>query len=787
MTTVHKRPGAATDHHARVLAPLGLAVAVSIGGPAAAQETAPTTILPTVEAVGTTPLTSTGLPRDRIAGNPRTFSAADLSRDGAPNLVDNLVRLSGSMSLNDTQGNPFAPDLQYRGFTASPLVGTPQGIAVYQNGVRINEAFGDTVNWDLIPSIAIRGADLLGSSPLFGLNATGGALNLRMKTGFDAQGGRVDVSGGSFGRVGVAAEYGKQVGNVAAYLAIESLNEDGWRRYSPSRARRLYGDVGFQGERATLNLSIGAGSTALGGNGPTPVQLLSANRRDVFTYPDRTYNRMTMLQARGTYEIAANWSLETNAYVRTFRQRTLNADIAEFERCDDDDLAGLFCFEDGPPLTARGGGTVGADLLGDGVPGVVNRTGTNTTGAGGTAQIVSTEPILGRPARVVFGVSYDHADTDFSGSTELGLVTPDRTVAGTGVFLDSPAGGIADVRLKTTNAYWGLYGSGTIDLTPRLAATIGARFNDAQIRLRDQLGTALNGDHSYSRFNPTAGLTWRALDSLTAYASYAEANRAPTPAELSCADPLLPCTLGAFFLADPKLKQVVSRTWETGLRGTLPAAWLGGRASWNLGLFRTDLSDDILLVQSEIQGRGYFQNAGDTRRQGIEAGLAWRNERLALSLDYAMIDATFRTAQRLPSPNHPDADANGTIPVERGDRLPGIPRHRIRFDAEWRATEAWRIGGNVVFNSDQYLRGDEANLLKPIAGYAVVNLRTAVTLMPGIELYGLVRNLFDQPFSSFGTLYNLQTAQALNLGLTDPRTVTPGLPRAFYGGLRFTF
>jgi iron complex outermembrane recepter protein len=401
--------------------------------------------------------------------------------------------------------------------------------------------------------------------------------------------------------------------------------------------------------------------------------------------------------------------------------------------------------------------------------------------------VVSTEPILGRPARVVFGVSYDHASAEFNGSTELGVVTPGRTVLGSGVLSDTAAGGIADVRVDTTTAYWGVYGTGTIDLAPRFSATIGGRFNNAGIRLRDQIGTALNGEHTYSRFNPTAGLTWRPLDAITAYVSYAEANRAPTPAELSCADPLLPCTLSAFFVADLSLKQVVSRTWETGARGAPPSSVFGGRITWNLGLFRTELSDDILLVQSAFQGRGFFQNAGDTRRQGIEAGLAWRSERLALALDYAFIDASFRTSRRLPSPNHPDADANGTIPVERGDRIPGVPRHRLRFNAEWRATERWRIGGTLIFNSAQYLRGDEANLIKPIAGNAVVNLRTSITLVPGIELYGLVRNLFAQRFATFGTLYNLETASALNLGLTDPRTMTPALSRAFYSGLRFSF
>jgi iron complex outermembrane receptor protein len=279
------------------------------------------------------------------------------------------------------------------------------------------------------------------------------------------------------------------------------------------------------------------------------------------------------------------------------------------------------------------------------------------------------------------------------------------------------------------------------------------------------------------------------VDNATAYFGYSEANRAPSPAELSCADPLLPCLLGAFFLADPPLRQVVSRTFEAGVRGAVGTERLGldGRLRWNLGLFRTGLEDDILLVQSDIQGRGFFQNAGDTRRQGIEAGLSWRNDRLAIGLDYALIDATFRTEQRLPSPNNPFAEEDGSILVERGDRIPGIPRHRLRFDAEWRPIPPWSVGGNLVYNSGQYLRGDEGNQLSKLDGYALVNLRTSLRVGPGVELYGLVRNLFDKRFSTFGTLYDVGLAEGLGLGLSDPRTATPGLPRTFFGGVRVVF
>ncbi len=746
-----------------------------------------------MEAVGIAPLPGSGLPRDRVAGNPRAFSAADLARDGrlvGGGLTETLERGSASITRNNTQGNPFQPDVQVRGFSASPLLGTPQGVAVYQNGVRINEAFGDTVNWDLIPEIAIRDLDVIGGSPLFGLNAIGGAIAIRMKTGFDFQGAELDLSGGSFGRRALGLQAGKQVGNVAAYFAVEGLDEDGWRRFSPSRIRRLYGDVGWRGDRATLNISIGHGSNSLSGNGPAPVELLARSRREVFTYPDQTRNRLLTVQARGSYALTDTLSLEGTAYVREFRQRTLNADLAEIEGCDDDDLAGQLCLGEDAPLRGPGGGALSADLLGGAAAGAVNRTRTTSTGAGGTAQAVYNAPVFGLPLRAVAGVSYDHGDTEFQGTTELGAVTADRTVASLGVLIDQLAGGIAPVRLRSTNDYVGVYGSATLDLTPRFSLTAGGRWNRAEIDLRDRIGTALDGRHEFSRFNPAAGLTWRFAENAAAYAGYSEANRAPSPAELSCADPLLPCTLGAFFLSDPPLKQVVSRTVEAGLRGTIDTGRLGldGRLRWNLGVFRTGLEDDILLVQSEVQGRGYFQNAGDTRRQGIEAGLSWRGDRVALALDYALIDATFRTAQRLPSPNHPLAGEDGVIPVERGDRIPGIPRHRLRFDAEWRPIPPWAIGGNVVVNSSQYLRGDEGNLLKPIGGYAIVNLRTSLRVGPGVELYGLVRNLFDKGHATFGTLYDVATANSsLGLGLSDPRTVSPGLPRAFFGGVRVVF
>lgn len=742
----------------------------------------PAATLPGLEVVGEAPApperTRRSLPHEV-----RLPAGQALQAEGLPHALE---AASAAVTLGDAQGNPFQPELSFRGFSASPLLGTPQGLAVYQNGVRINETFGDTVHWDLIPEAAIHSVRLAGSNPVYGLNATGGAFGLRMKTGFDQSGTRVALMGGSFGRRSVTLETGQTAagGRASAYLALEGANDDGWRDRSPSRIRRLHGDIGFRGERAAFHLSVTAGANRLSGNGPTPVELLARDRRAVLTVPDVTSNHLETLQARANWNPAERLRLEGTLYVRRFRQGTVNGDLADLEVCD----GGLICLEDGPPLAGPSGRPLEAAQLGGAPPGALNRTRTSSLGGGGSAQMGWSPTVAGRPLRVLLGASHDHGRTSFSGSGELGAVQPDRNVTGLGPILFAPEQGLAPARLVAVNIHTGVFAQAALDITPKLTGTVAARLNMAEVRLRDELGTALDGTHRFQRLNPSAGLTWRLSDGITAHASYAEANRAPTPAELTCADPLRPCALGAFFLSDPPLRQVVSGTWEVGLRGeNARPLGLPGTLGWSLGLFRADLRDDILLAQSPLAGRGFFRNGGGTRRQGIEAGLEWRGDTITLRLDTALVDATFRSTQSLPSPHHPLADAMGAIHVRSGDRLPGIPRQRLRLDAEWRPSEQWRLGGTLLVNSGQYLRGDEANLLKPLAGYALLSLRAAVVLWPGAEAQIVVRNALNQRFASFGTLFDVAATDALNLGLKDPRSMTPGQPRAIYAGLRISF
>jgi outer membrane receptor protein involved in Fe transport len=156
------------------------------------------TDLPTVT-VQATAIAGNAIDIDKIPAHVETLYSADLSRIGPSSLAGSLDSRLGSVNVNDNLDDPFQPDILYRGFEASPVLGTPQGLAVYQNGVRINEAFGDTVNWDLFPDVAINQVDIVSSNPVYGLNALGGAISVTMKNGFTYQGAEVEGSGGSFG------------------------------------------------------------------------------------------------------------------------------------------------------------------------------------------------------------------------------------------------------------------------------------------------------------------------------------------------------------------------------------------------------------------------------------------------------------------------------------------------------------------------------------------------------------------------------------------------------------
>ncbi len=778
-------------------------------GQAVAQERgAATVVLPPIEVVSTTPLGG-GEPLEKVPAQVSTVRAPDFARTRSPNVLDALQQqIPGAVSI-DTNGNPFAQDLRYRGFIASALQGTPQGLAVYQNGIRVNEAFGDTVNFDLIPPQAIARTELFTNNPVFGLNALGGALSIQMKNGFTWQGAEAQALGGSFGRVSGFFEYGKQVGDYSLYVTGDAARDGGWRYFSPSWVGRLYGDLGYRSSDSEVHLVATGARTYLGVVGPTPVDLLAHDQRAVFTSPQTTLNEVGSLAFTGKFDVSKTWSIQSNFYLRSFNQRHTDGNDAEFEECDDDtgfegqlcadedDFASVITSERQLVILDRSGRSI--PFAGEGFPyGTIDRTRTRALTAGLGLQATNRDKILDHDNFLTFGGSVDRSGLSFGSTSTLGAIDPRLVVGTDGSFPGSGAQiatlgriGYVPVTLNGNTTYYGVYVLDTFNITPELAISGGARLNIANISTQDMTGLApeLNINASYRRINPIVGATYALTPALTAYAGYSEANRAPTPLELNCADPARPCLLENSLVADPPLSQVVARTVEAGLRGTSILA-ADASLAWKAGYFRTESSNDIVSLASTLTGRGYFANVPANLRQGLEAGALVRWGNLAAYANYAFIDATYQFTGVLASPNNPFADEDGTILVRPGNHIPGIPRNLVKFGGDYAFTPQFSAGADILIVGTQYFIGDDSNLNPKLPAYWTVNLHASYQVNDNVQFFGLVNNLFDNRNASFGTFFERQTSAQLATPIAfagNPRTITPLQPLSLYGGIRVTF
>ncbi len=735
-----------------------------------------------------------GVDIDRTPGATQALSADDLVRGGSPNAAGALSEQLASVTISDNLDDAFQPDILLRGFAASPVLGTPQGLAVYQSGVRINEAFGETVNWDLIPDIAIRRIEVLGANPVFGLNALGGAVAVSMKTGFTSPGGDASISGGSFGRRDAVAESGVNNGAVAAYVATRGLDEDGWRRNSPSRLRELYGDLAVRAGPLTGDLAVTVADNRLDGESAAPVQELAVSRDLVFTSPQQVTDRLIFVTLNGAWAATPTLSLQGAVYYRGFRQNVINGDTTGYGACAAPPDAGFLCQADGlTPLTDAAGGRL-PDISGSGTRplGQIDRERIRSRGLGGSAQITVTAPVLRRENHLAAGVSLDQGLTHFDSTAEVGVIDAGLQVVPSGLVVTTPQNTpftASPVALRALSSYLGLYATDTFNLTPSLAITASGRFNSSVIALADGVGRNLDGRSVYQRFNPALGATWRSGSGLTAFAGYSEGSRVPNASEIECSNPLIPCLLPSSLASDPPtLRQVVSRTAEVGLRGHARLA--SGALTWNAGAFRTDVTDDIYAVATALSA-GYFQNISGTRRQGVELAARYAGGRIAAFASYSYVEATFRSDFALPSPSNPFRDAAGDIHVRQGDRLPGVPRHRLKVGADYEIRPGWRLGGGLAWVGDQIYRGDESNQMAPLGAYAVLNLHASAQITPRLTLFANVDNVADGRYATFGVLGDPTGIGAAGVPAgpagVDTRFQSPAAPIAAYGGLRLRF
>jgi len=398
-------------------------------------QNASTTALPEVEIIGASPLIGSGIDRNTVPAASNVLNSDDIRRQGTSDLTRALQQQVGGVSLDSASGNPFQPTFLYHGFAASPLQGTPQGLAVYVNGVRFNQPFGDTVDWDLIPDIAIDRINLEGSNPVFGLNALGGAINVQLKDGFSWQGLEADLSGGSFRQVQGEFQYGRRDGSTSTYVAANILHQGGWRDLQSSNIQNLYGDIGWRSNNAELHLSITGAHSVLNGPGTSPVQLLAVDPSAQFTAPNQISNTYGAISLNGSVDITNTTSVQAVAYYRYFLQRVTNGNAPNDTPCDDG--SGLLCSDDGVSTTL-GGNPVPNFLHGGPYSELDNQT-TNTNAYGASTQITNSNDVFGLKNQLVAGASFDGAQTLFGAISFIGGLTPlSREFIGPGVVIDEP-------------------------------------------------------------------------------------------------------------------------------------------------------------------------------------------------------------------------------------------------------------------------------------------------------------------------------------------------------------
>jgi outer membrane receptor protein involved in Fe transport len=744
-----------------------------VPGAVLAQNPAEQLETPSVEVIGVTPLPGFGVPAAQIPSNVQAVTGAEISSQRSIGLPEFMSQRLPGVNVNEIQGNPFQPDVTYRGFTASPLLGTPQGLSVYQDGVRVNEPFGDTVNWDLIPTSAISTINLVpGSIPLFGLNTLGGALSIRTKSGAQYPGTQAQLYGGSFGRRAAEAQQGGASGAYDYLVSASGFREDGWRVQAPSDVRQFFAKVGWQDGTSDVDVSVTHAQSDLSGNGLLPQTMYNADPRQAYTLRDDTQNRMTLLSLNATRWLTSEWLWSSVVYYRDSGKATSNGDVNQIN----DPRNGVTPFEDGDPNASS-----------------TNRTTTDQRGYGFSTQLaLTTERTPGERNLLIAGAGYDASSSAFRQTYQLGGFNADRGAVPTGVETEI-------VKLDGSSGTASLYLSDTYSPDERWHLTASARYNRTTIRTSDQLSPplpppaqGLSNDLVYTKLNPALGVSWTPRNSLSAYAGFSQGSRPPSPVELGCSDPASPCNLPNAMASDPPLKQVVSRTFETGVRGKTE-----GGLKWSVAAYRTTSRDDILFV-STAASSGFFQNFGETRRQGLEAALERSQGRLVWALSYGLVDATYQSSALMFSQANSTADANGDIQVSPGDRIPGIPRQHLNAFVRYGLTEKLEVGANAEAVSRQFARGNDNNAHQAdgvnflgsgeIAGYALLNLNLGYKLDRGFQLFARVSNVFDRGYATAGALrQNFFPSGALTVpgAQTNETFYAPGAPRGVWVGIEY--
>ena len=799
--------------------------------------------LPSIVVIGTTPLVGATLVANELPAPVQTATAADLTRSQSLDLSSFLNRNFSGVHINEMQNNPFQPDLNYRGYTASPLLGTPQGLSIYVDGVRMNQPFGDVVSWDLIPRAAIASMTLMpGSNPLFGLNTLGGALSIQTKDGLSNPGSAIQATYGANQRRSLEIEHGGSNANgLNWYITGNDFKENGWRDDSPSAVRQLFGKLGWADASTSLSLSLSHANNSLTGNGLQDQRLLERDYRSVYTKPDITNNRATSLNFAGTHRFNEQLQFSGNMYYRKIKTVTINGDLndetleqsvyqttaAERAALAAAGLTGFRTSGADRSNTPFPSGRCIANVLLNGEPaekcnGLINGSRTDQQNHGLSGQFTFDGKLAGQRNQFTAGAGYDASRVDFTQASQFGYLNPDRSITPVDFFADGTEidedGVPVDNRVNLNGRVrtLSLFATDTLSVND-LHLTLSGRYNQTRVTNHDRLNPgggsgSLDGDYTYRRFNPAAGLAYTPSRAFNAYLGYNEGSRTPTAIELGCADPANPCKLPNSLAGDPPLNQVVTKTWEAGLRGVITTG--PATTSWNAGVFRAENYDDLLFVALNQGGFGYFKNFGKTRRQGLELGLDSKIGKLDAGASLTLLDATYQSAEIVNgasnSSNNGDGPGfEGNIDIKPGNRIPLIPRQILKAHLDYQFNSAWSAGLAMNAVSGAIARGNENDQHVPdgthylgsgrSAGYTVFDLNARYRATKQLSFFMQINNLLDRRYATAAQLgatafdaagnFAARPLPAVNgaFPLVHSTFQAPGAPRAVWVGMRYVF
>jgi len=796
----------------------------------------------TVHVVETTPLPGVNQDRNDIPAPVQSATNSEILDSGAADLSSFVNLRFTSVQINEMQGNPFQADVNFRGYTASPLLGTPQGLSVYMDGVRLNQPFGDVVSWDLIPEIAISSTTLMpGSNPLFGLNTLGGALSLQTKDGRRNPGAGIEAAYGSHNRQNLKVEYGGSGGKgLSWYVAGNWFGEHGWRNVSHTDVRQYFGRFGWLHGNTDLKLALGYANNALAGNGLQEQRFLDRDYSSVYTRPDLTYNRGAYSNLNFQHSFSSRLMLTGNTYYRDIRVHTVNGDINDdsldqpvYQPSAADQLALTAAGFSGFPTSGANAGNTAfpywrciaqalqQDEPGEKCNGLINQSDSSQHNFGLSGQMTWLTAPSGRNNQFTAGTGYDHSRVSYNQSMELGYLNPDRSITGVNAYADGVTGGDVDGEPLATRVdlhghvhTWSLYATDTLAVGTPWRFTVSGRYNRTAVNNEDQITPgggpgSLDGEHLFQRFNPAAGVTFSPSHLLNLYFGYSVGSRAPTSIELGCADPDEPCKLPNAMAGDPPLEQVVAKTWEGGVRSGNDSP-----INWSFGLFRADNRNDILFVTSTQSGFGYFRNFGSTRRAGVELQVNGRFRFVTAGAGYTFLASTFQSPETLDGTSNSSNDAasnglEGVIEITAGDRIPLLPRHIAKLYTEFQITEKFSLSPNLVAVSTAAARGNENGRHQPdgtyylgpgkTPGYGVVNISTTWRLTKKFDLFAQVNNVLNHRYSTAAQLGATGFTGTGNFiarpfpavggefPIQQATFFAPGAPTIFWAGTRVRF